>query len=84
VESIFLSAIDMYGHQFCPENLKVSLRDRPWVFLTLKEPPSFSDIQFRVARMDGPREHQQALGVVGMEICLHRAAGLSLSWPIQG
>ena len=23
VESIFLSAIDMYGHQFCPENLKV-------------------------------------------------------------
>ncbi|KAJ3603855.1 hypothetical protein NHX12_028596 [Muraenolepis orangiensis] len=22
VESIFLSAIDMYGHQFCPENLK--------------------------------------------------------------
>lgn len=24
VESIFLSAIDMYGHQFCPENLKVS------------------------------------------------------------
>lgn len=25
VESIFLSAIDRYGHQFCPENLKVSL-----------------------------------------------------------
>ncbi|CAM4660645.1 unnamed protein product [Lepidochelys olivacea] len=25
VESIFLSAIDMYGHQFCPENLKVKL-----------------------------------------------------------
>lgn len=25
VESIFLSAIDMYGHQFCPENLKVRL-----------------------------------------------------------
>lgn len=24
VESIFLSAIDMYGHQFCPENLKVT------------------------------------------------------------
>lgn len=23
VESIFLSAIDMYGHEFCPENLKV-------------------------------------------------------------
>lgn len=23
VESIFLSAIDMYGHQFCPDNLKV-------------------------------------------------------------
>uniref|UniRef100_A0A8C5T0B0 Acetyl-CoA carboxylase beta n=1 Tax=Laticauda laticaudata TaxID=8630 RepID=A0A8C5T0B0_LATLA len=26
VESIFLSAIDMYGHQFCPENLKVYVR----------------------------------------------------------
>uniref|UniRef100_A0A8D2KPK5 acetyl-CoA carboxylase n=1 Tax=Urocitellus parryii TaxID=9999 RepID=A0A8D2KPK5_UROPR len=25
VESIFLSAIDMYGHQFCPENLKPGL-----------------------------------------------------------
>lgn len=25
VESIFLSAIDRYGHQFCPENLKVRL-----------------------------------------------------------
>ena len=24
VESIFLSAIDMYGHEFCPENLQVS------------------------------------------------------------
>lgn len=24
VESIFLSAIDMYGHQFCIENLQVS------------------------------------------------------------
>lgn len=26
VESIFLSAIDIYGHQFCPENLKVSVK----------------------------------------------------------
>ncbi|KAB1255557.1 Acetyl-CoA carboxylase 2 [Camelus dromedarius] len=26
VESIFLSAIDLYGHQFCPENLKVYVR----------------------------------------------------------
>lgn len=23
VESIFLSAIDIYGHEYCPENLKV-------------------------------------------------------------
>lgn len=23
VESIFISAIDMYGHEYCPENLKV-------------------------------------------------------------
>lgn len=26
VESIFLSAIDMYGHQFCIENLQVGKR----------------------------------------------------------
>uniref|UniRef100_A0A8C3KGU8 Acetyl-CoA carboxylase beta n=1 Tax=Calidris pygmaea TaxID=425635 RepID=A0A8C3KGU8_9CHAR len=26
VESIFLSAIDMYGHEYCPENLKVYVR----------------------------------------------------------
>ena len=26
VESIFLSAIDMYGHQFCIENLQVSAK----------------------------------------------------------
>lgn len=32
VESIFLSAIDMYGHQFCPENLKVG-----FVFCILKK-----------------------------------------------
>lgn len=29
VESIFLSAIDIYGHQFCPENLKVSVTISP-------------------------------------------------------
>lgn len=28
VESIFLSAIDMYGHQFCIENLQVSSEGR--------------------------------------------------------
>lgn len=42
VESIFLSAIDMYGHQFCPENLKVSLRDRPWFFSYPKGAPSLA------------------------------------------
>jgi len=26
VESIFLSAIDMLGHHFCPENLQVKLQ----------------------------------------------------------
>uniref|UniRef100_A0A8C3ETJ2 Acetyl-CoA carboxylase beta n=1 Tax=Corvus moneduloides TaxID=1196302 RepID=A0A8C3ETJ2_CORMO len=26
VESIFISAIDMYGHEYCPENLKVYVR----------------------------------------------------------
>lgn len=29
VESIFISAIDMYGHEYCPENLKVGNRDFP-------------------------------------------------------
>lgn len=28
VESIFLSAIDMYGHQFCIENLQVSSKGK--------------------------------------------------------
>lgn len=27
VESIFLSAIDMYGHQFCIENLQVNKQE---------------------------------------------------------
>lgn len=30
VESIFLSAIDMYGHEFCPENLKVGNLTLPY------------------------------------------------------
>lgn len=30
VESIFLSAIDMYGHQFCIENLQVNNKDQLW------------------------------------------------------
>lgn len=36
MESIFLSAIDMYGHQFCPENLKVG-----FVFCILKKKQRF-------------------------------------------
>lgn len=42
MESIFLSAIDMYGHQFCPENLKVRL------------PPSVHLPQSTVARVGPP------------------------------
>lgn len=37
VESIFLSAIDMYGHQFCPENLKVSLVWRRFIVISNKK-----------------------------------------------
>lgn len=37
VESIFLSAIDMYGHQFCPENLKVSLVWRSFIVISNKK-----------------------------------------------
>ncbi|XP_058387618.1 acetyl-CoA carboxylase 2 isoform X2 [Diceros bicornis minor] len=32
VESIFLSAIDMYGHQFCPENLKKLIFSETTIF----------------------------------------------------
>uniref|UniRef100_A0A8D0RPS1 Acetyl-CoA carboxylase 1 n=1 Tax=Sus scrofa TaxID=9823 RepID=A0A8D0RPS1_PIG len=32
VESIFLSAIDMYGHQFCPENLKKLILSETTIF----------------------------------------------------
>ncbi|EHH21157.1 hypothetical protein EGK_04160 [Macaca mulatta] len=32
VESIFLSAIDMYGHQFCPENLKKLIISETTIF----------------------------------------------------
>ncbi|XP_053444554.1 acetyl-CoA carboxylase 2 isoform X1 [Nycticebus coucang] len=38
VESIFLSAIDMYGHQFCPENLKKLIFSETTIFDVL---PSF-------------------------------------------
>uniref|UniRef100_A0A2K6GW75 acetyl-CoA carboxylase n=1 Tax=Propithecus coquereli TaxID=379532 RepID=A0A2K6GW75_PROCO len=38
VESIFLSAIDMYGHQFCPENLKKLILSETTIFDVL---PSF-------------------------------------------
>ncbi|XP_067262908.1 acetyl-CoA carboxylase 2 isoform X6 [Chanodichthys erythropterus] len=38
VESIFLSAIDMYGHQFCPENLKKLILSETSIFDVL---PSF-------------------------------------------
>lgn len=37
MESIFLSAIDTYGHQFCPENLKVSLQSRNTIQALLKQ-----------------------------------------------
>ncbi|XP_066509285.1 acetyl-CoA carboxylase-like isoform X2 [Hoplias malabaricus] len=38
VESIFLSAIDMYGHQFCPENLRKLIMSETSIFDVL---PSF-------------------------------------------
>ncbi|KAI5088493.1 acetyl-CoA carboxylase 2 isoform X3 [Silurus meridionalis] len=38
VESIFLSAIDLYGHQFCPENLKKLILSETSIFDVL---PSF-------------------------------------------
>lgn len=43
VESIFLSAIDMYGHQFCPENLKVSVVQRIY-----HQNISFSQLKYKM------------------------------------
>lgn len=48
VESIFLSAIDMYGHQFCPENLKKLILSETSIFDVL---PSFFYHKNRVVCM---------------------------------
>ncbi|XP_078582269.1 acetyl-CoA carboxylase-like [Branchiostoma floridae x Branchiostoma japonicum] len=48
VESIFLSAIDMYGHQFCPENLQKLIMSETSIFDVL---PSFFYHTNRVVRM---------------------------------
>ncbi|XP_043924452.1 acetyl-CoA carboxylase 2 [Protopterus annectens] len=48
VESIFLSAIDMYGHQFCPENLKKLILSENSIFDVL---PTFFYHSNQVVRM---------------------------------
>ncbi|XP_069475531.1 acetyl-CoA carboxylase 2 [Ambystoma mexicanum] len=48
VESIFLSAIDMYGHQFCPENLKKLILSETSIFDVL---PTFFYHSNQVVRM---------------------------------
>uniref|UniRef100_A0A670JIU8 acetyl-CoA carboxylase n=1 Tax=Podarcis muralis TaxID=64176 RepID=A0A670JIU8_PODMU len=48
VESIFLSAIDMYGHQFCPENLKKLILSETTIFDVL---PTFFYHSNQVVRM---------------------------------
>nr|XP_056715156.1 acetyl-CoA carboxylase 2 [Euleptes europaea] len=48
VESIFLSAIDMYGHQFCPENLKKLILSETTIFDVL---PAFFYHSNQVVRM---------------------------------
>ncbi|XP_061459332.1 acetyl-CoA carboxylase 2 isoform X2 [Rhineura floridana] len=48
VESIFLSAIDMYGHQFCPENLKKLILSETTIFDVL---PIFFYHSNQVVRM---------------------------------
>uniref|UniRef100_A0A8C4R7C5 CoA carboxyltransferase N-terminal domain-containing protein n=1 Tax=Eptatretus burgeri TaxID=7764 RepID=A0A8C4R7C5_EPTBU len=48
VESIFLSAIDMYGHQFCPENLKKLILSETSIFDVL---PNFFFHSNQVVRM---------------------------------
>ncbi|XP_060699469.1 acetyl-CoA carboxylase 2 isoform X2 [Hemiscyllium ocellatum] len=48
VESLFLSAIDMYGHQFCPDNLKKLIFSETSIFDVL---PNFFYHVNRVVRM---------------------------------
>uniref|UniRef100_UPI00358EE22F acetyl-CoA carboxylase-like isoform X2 n=1 Tax=Myxine glutinosa TaxID=7769 RepID=UPI00358EE22F len=48
VESIFLSSIDMYGHQFCPENLKKLILSETSIFDVL---PNFFFHSNQVVRM---------------------------------
>ncbi|XP_051888522.1 acetyl-CoA carboxylase 2 isoform X1 [Pristis pectinata] len=48
VESLFLSAIDMYGHQFCPDNLKKLILSETSIFDVL---PSFFYHVNQVVRM---------------------------------
>ncbi|KAM6165825.1 acetyl-CoA carboxylase 2 isoform 2-T2 [Erethizon dorsatum] len=48
VESIFLSAIDMYGHQFCPENLKKLILSETTIFDVL---PTFFYHANKIVRM---------------------------------
>ncbi|XP_053325093.1 acetyl-CoA carboxylase 2 isoform X2 [Spea bombifrons] len=48
VESIFLSAIDLYGHQFCPENLKKLILSETSIFDVL---PNFFYHVKQVVRM---------------------------------
>lgn len=81
VESIFLSAIDMYGHQFCPENLKVSLWDHG--FPSPQGAPSLGT-EFRVAGMvPGDMCRLWKLQVWKPVHRMLRAIGLRLSWPVQ-
>lgn len=37
MESIFLSAIDMYGHDFCPENLQKLIMSETSIFDVLQD-----------------------------------------------
>ncbi|KAM9329623.1 acetyl-CoA carboxylase 2 isoform 2-T2 [Gastrophryne carolinensis] len=48
VESIFISAIDMYGHQFCPDNLKKLILSETSIFDVL---PNFFYHSNQVVRM---------------------------------
>ncbi|KAG7274690.1 hypothetical protein CRUP_021131 [Coryphaenoides rupestris] len=55
VESIFLSAIDMYGHQFCPENLKKLILSETSIF-DLQDGTCAVDFQFMLPSSHPNRE----------------------------
>ncbi len=55
VESIFLSAIDMYGHDFCPENLQKLIMSETSIYDVLHDFFYHSNLLVRMAALEVSR-----------------------------